>query len=296
MYVIKQIPEDFIVEESIDVKKTASGKYTYFWLKKTNYTTLQAIKYLSKKFNLSLKFFGFAGNKDKNAVTTQLISIANGKKEMCFETNKLSLRFYSLGDRPISLGFNKGNKFTITVRNLDVIPRVKSGFINFFGEQRFSKFNVDIGRALVKGDIKKANELIKQSKGMDVQHTNKKLLKLFINAYQSFLWNKCVVEAIKNNLDLKVFPIIGFATTLEKKEKEIIEKILKDENISPRDFIIRSFPELSQEGDLRDIFCEAKDLIYEIENDELNKGKKKLILKFSLSKGCYATEFIKQLF
>ncbi len=294
MYKLKLIPEDFFVDEVIKIDNKESGKYAYFWLKKKNYTTLQAINYLSKKFSLSAKFFSFAGNKDKNAVTTQLISIVNGNKNMNFETEKLSIKFYCFGDRPISLGFNQGNNFVITVRNLESIPKIKSEFINFFGEQRFSKSNVAIGRAIVKGEVKKANEIMTQSTGRNLQNTNKKLLKLFVNAYQSFLWNKCAKEAIKHNL--KTFPIVGFGTNSAGVEKEIIDKVLLDEQISPRDFIIRSFPELSQEGGSREIFSEAKNLTYESGEDELNKGKKKLILKFFLNKGCYATEFIRQLF
>lgn len=294
MYLIKQIPEDFIVDEVIDLSKKESGKYTYFWLKKKNYSTLQAINYLSKKFNLPIKSFGFAGNKDKNAVTTQLISIANGKESLIFSSEKISLIFYGFGDLPVSLGINKGNNFIITVRNLDVVPKIKSDFINFFGEQRFSKNNVEIGRAIIKGEIKKANELIKNTSKNDLQTTNKKLLKLFVNSYQSFLWNKCVKEAIER--DLKTFPIIGFGTTFSGIEKEIMAKILSEEGISQRSFIIRSFPELSQEGDLRSIFSTAKELSYKISDDELNEGKKKIILKFFLDKGCYATEFVRQLF
>ena len=79
MYKIKQLRSDFIVKEISDVVNRIqnNGKYAYYTLKKTNLTTVGALEILSKKFKIPLKNFGFAGNKDKNAITVQKISIKN---------------------------------------------------------------------------------------------------------------------------------------------------------------------------------------------------------------------------
>ena len=69
MYKIKQLPEDFIVKEISHVNPQLNGQYAYFILKKTNLTTIDALQILSNKFKIPLKNFGFAGNKDKKAVT-----------------------------------------------------------------------------------------------------------------------------------------------------------------------------------------------------------------------------------
>ena len=74
MYKIKQIPEDFIVKEINDIILNNDGKYSYFLLKKKNYNTLNAIKAIAKKLKINEKDIGFAGNKDKEAVTKQTIS------------------------------------------------------------------------------------------------------------------------------------------------------------------------------------------------------------------------------
>ena len=78
MYKIKQLPEDFIVKEVSNVKVESDGQYAYYILKKINYTTIDALQVLSNKFKIQLKNFGFAGNKDRNAITEQKISILNG--------------------------------------------------------------------------------------------------------------------------------------------------------------------------------------------------------------------------
>jgi len=90
----------------------------------------------------------------------------------------------------------------------------------------------------------------------------------------------------------------GFDIEIKDKIIEkIINKIMKKENVSFNDFIIRSIPELTSEGNERDLFINIKDFeIGKTESDELNKGKKKVIIKFTLEKGSYATNVVKFLF
>ena len=75
MYKIKHIPEDFIVKERSTIKILLSGKYIYFLLKKKNWNTLDVIQKLAVIFDISEKKIGFAGSKDKNAVTEQVCSV-----------------------------------------------------------------------------------------------------------------------------------------------------------------------------------------------------------------------------
>ena len=81
MYKIKQIPEDFYVKELIKLN-FSPGNYTYFLLKKENLTTMQALELISNKSNVDIKDIGYAGNKDKNAIAEQNISIFKGNKNL----------------------------------------------------------------------------------------------------------------------------------------------------------------------------------------------------------------------
>ena len=82
MYHIKQKPEDFIVKEIPDYESDENGNYAYFWLTKKNFTTVEAIRRIANKLDILLKRIGFAGSKDKIALTKQVISIKDIKKEL----------------------------------------------------------------------------------------------------------------------------------------------------------------------------------------------------------------------
>jgi tRNA(Glu) U13 pseudouridine synthase TruD len=72
---------------------------------------------------------------------------------------------------------------------------------------------------------------------------------------------------------------------------------MQQEGITYRDFIIKSLPEISPEGSSRKLYSEIKKLkIGTLENDELNKGMKKVKISFFLNKGDYATMAIKNMF
>lgn len=326
MYKIKQIPEDFIVKEISNIRTKDNGDYSCFILKKRDYTTLKAIKIISDKLRKPIKHFGFAGNKDRIAVTEQLISIKNTNiKDL--KSKDIELKYIGKDNKPISLGDLEGNEFIIIIRNLNKkeIEKIKSrkddkiSMPNYFGEQRFSKNNYVIGKAIIKKDFKKSLEIILKHEGYiekpvkehikknkndyigALRRINKKLLILYIHSYQSHLWNQAAREYIKSvKIKNKVtIPIIGFGfeEVKNKKLRIIINKIIKKENISPRDFIIHQLPELSSEGCDRDLFIMINDLkINDIDKDELNKSKQKITIFFRLRKGSYATEAIKYLF
>ena len=330
MYQLKQVPEDFIVKEISNVNSENNGQYACYILKKTNCTTIDALQTLSKKFKIPLKHFGFAGNKDKNAVTEQKISIFRGSKD--FENiriNKIELEYAGNGDQPISLGGLQGNNFTITIRNLDdedieKIKNLESKKIkipNIFGPQRFSKNNHSIGKAIIKRDFKKAIELILENNGQieiyikEYLERNRnnyiealrliplKTRKLFVHSYQSFLFNRLVNEYLKMGNKAKniKIPLIGFDFELSQIKsnelKKLLKKTIEDEKIISRDFIVNQMPELASEGGFRDLFFELKDLkVLEIADDELNQNKRKAKINFSLPKSCYATTLLEYAF
>ena len=71
---------------------------------------------------------------------------------------------------------------------------------------------------------------------------------------------------------------------------------MQEEDLSFNDFIIKQIPELTLEGELRNVFVEVKDMkIGKKEQDELNPEKKKVKVSFTLPKGSYATMLIKRI-
>ena len=80
---IKENPEDFVVKEISNVKLD-KGDYSIFRLKKKNYTTERAVQTIANALKIDRKRIGYAGNKDKVAVTEQNISIKHANKENPF--------------------------------------------------------------------------------------------------------------------------------------------------------------------------------------------------------------------
>lgn len=314
MYKIKSVPEDFFVWEIPVYELSDDGGYSYFWLRKTDWNTVDAVKRISDKLNIPVRYVGFAGSKDKVAVTEQVISVFGVKVDrvLSLDIEGVSLSFIGRGKRPISLGDLMGNRFRITVRNLPKHHAQKSldRIPNLFGPQRFSENNVAIGRFLVKKNFFNAVKLVDQRCVHDYlqQHPGDfvgalrqlplKLRKMYVHAYQSFLWNRTVEELLKS-LPLKdqLVPIVGFGFVFgNDKVSKILRKVLSDEGINPRDFIIKQLPELSAEGSVRSLFVRPENFFVVSGADDLNPGKFKDVLTFSLPKGSYATVVVDYLY
>jgi len=200
--------------------------------------------------------------------------------------------------------------------------------INYFGKQRFSNNNADIGKAIVKKDFKHAVEFLLENKGEQekvvkeylTRHSEdyvgalkklpKKLLALLVGAYQAKLWNIVAEEfsvqqkdelfSHTKSRDFVIFeedidiPIIGFGTVFKnEKIKKAYEALLREEKVTLRDFIIPQIPELSSEGSNRKLFVNVNDFsVGKAINDEFFSGKKKITIQFTLPPGSYATVFV----
>src|SRR3989344_3052488 len=192
MYSIKSRPEDFVVEEILDVEKLGSGWFFIFKLLKKNLTTERAIELICERFNIKKKQAGFCGNKDKVAITTQYVSLPKNVKE--FSTESLSLKFVSGNKERLTLGRHEKNRFKIIVRNLEKKNYNKSKvFPNYFGPQRFSKNNFEVGLAILKKEHGKACSLIDDEKvkyylqkhpGDYTDALRKSNVKFFIHSFQ----------------------------------------------------------------------------------------------------------------
>ena len=313
MYKIKQIPEDFYVEEELKLNLKDSGKYSYYILSKKNYSTNDAISAIAKVFKVKSKLINSAGLKDKHAITKQYISVSGGQKKT-LKLKDLTLDFVGRGVDRINVGSLEGNHFSIVVRNITSPPCEVYFVPNYFDSQRFgyNQDNHDIGRLLIKREFKKAvdyfqfNDEVKshiEKNPSDFIGALRKLpkrgLQFYISAYQSYLWNRCIEKYLEYSPEKESkFPIIGFNLETENREKqEIIDIILKEEGLSLKDFIVREFPEISSDSYERKVFTQVFDLkISQLKDDELNPGMKKVRVQFYLNKGNYATNVIKYMF
>lgn len=183
---LKLWPQDFIVEEiaktegrqTINFEKllkegrifSGNDPTIYATLVKCNLSAFEAMEELSSFLGKNAQI-NFAGIKDKDAITAQLISFRKENIENIKKINSsyLFLKNVFPGKGVVEIGGLKGNEFTVLVRTdndfkkeifLDNLNRVKEeGIFNFFYLQRFGTprlINFHWGLFILKGEYEKA--------------------------------------------------------------------------------------------------------------------------------------------
>ena len=178
--------------------------------------------------------------------------------------------------------------------------------VNYYGEQRFSSNNPEIGKALLLKNFKKACELINNEKIKDYLKTNnnyvsalklidRNLLSLYVNAFQAHLWNEVAKRYIRDNYKRIIscegllfverpkknifIPLISVDTRLKQGDiKKYYLDILKREGVTQTDYFIKEFPNLVSDTSSRPLFVK-------VSNFRLSKD----YLEFYLPKGAFAT-------
>ncbi len=142
-------------------------------LEKINRDLNFCIRKIARFLRCSRKRIGYAGLKDKRAVTCQRISIFRPDVErlQLFHSQGIQLRNPKWSSDRIELGMLKGNRFTVAVRDValpekELRQRVKEcfremrkGIANYFGEQRFGGIRGithRVGEEFIRGNAKEA--------------------------------------------------------------------------------------------------------------------------------------------
>uniref|UniRef100_F6PJM3 Pseudouridylate synthase 7 homolog n=1 Tax=Ciona intestinalis TaxID=7719 RepID=F6PJM3_CIOIN len=154
--------------------------YCKFVLYKENIATMDAVNLILKKLNLRhARCFQYAGNKDKRGVTVQEVTTSISPERLVPVNQILSnIRVGNLVSCKTAkrLGDLNGNQFSIVIRNTldieesDLKAAIKSfsqtGFINYFGMQRFGTNNVptyEIGKSIISSRWEETVDLILSS-------------------------------------------------------------------------------------------------------------------------------------
>ena len=177
-------PEEFLVEEILPTGEVleldkpfpgtpAEGKFTHFVLQKRLWDTPRALLELAKVLRVSRKRFNCAGNKDRNAISTQRCSAFALKPEDFSRANIKDIKILGAWNaaQKVDLGELSGNRFTISLTEANCgkpidVEQVKARaeenhglFPNFFGAQRFGSLRQNthlVGKLLVQNKLKEA--------------------------------------------------------------------------------------------------------------------------------------------
>ena len=159
----KTTPEDFVVtelselSESDESQEAESHKHLYLFLQKRNQTTRELARALADANNVPISSIGYAGMKDKHAVTQQWLSMpidesGLGGKEPAIPAGVQVLK-RSMQIKKLRRGWLTGNQFEIVLRDLGStldVPELEArlelireqGVPNYFGVQRFATDNL----------------------------------------------------------------------------------------------------------------------------------------------------------
>ncbi len=213
-------PEDFIVEEIPSYKPTGLGTHTYFAIRKRNLSTFEAIKRIADTLHANQSDIGYAGLKDKRAITTQVLSVEGITPEQVLkmEVPSIEVLWAKRHQHKLRVGHLRGNRFTITLRSVSkdkdsiitekMLQLTTEGIPNRFGAQRFGNKQDThlIGKALVKGDYDEAIDYISRNEASEsrnsvlqidrertIRNIPHRLRKLYLSAYQAYLFN-CILD------------------------------------------------------------------------------------------------------
>ncbi|PSG99755.1 MAG: tRNA pseudouridine(13) synthase TruD [Nanohaloarchaea archaeon SW_4_43_9] len=169
---IKEQVNDFIVEELASHQTDEDGDHLIVKLRKQNMTTMEAVSKLSNMLHISKNRIGYAGNKDKRAVTEQHISIQGVSQEDVNQvfTDEFELEVVGRNGH-IGLGNLDANRFEIALRQLKlpiedirnralkIVEEMDGKFPNYFGKQRFGSarpITHQVGRLILQENYEEA--------------------------------------------------------------------------------------------------------------------------------------------
>lgn len=168
---LRSSPADFAVEELPLPISDPDGPFLICRLTKTNWELQRAVKEIAKQLGISHRRIAWAGTKDKNAVTTQFISLYDVPPEAVGQVHlkDISLEVVGRSQHQLTLGGLAGNRFDIVIRDCieeDLAERVQAvtegastGIPNYYGLQRFGVVRPVthlVGESILKGDYEGA--------------------------------------------------------------------------------------------------------------------------------------------
>jgi tRNA pseudouridine13 synthase len=312
-------PEDFVVEEIDAFASQGEGEHLLLTVQKRGLNTSFVAKQLADWAGIAEMGVGYAGMKDRHALTTQRFSLHLPKKiSPDFSTLNIEgvrLLAWHWHHRKLPRGAIAGNRFTITLRDVQgnhekIENRLhaiqKFGLPNYFGEQRFGRERANVGMA---------------ARMFAGQRVKREQRSIYLSAARSEIFNAVLAERIANHnwlngLEGEVWMIDG-SHSIFGPEVHTAELLQRAEQLS-----IHPTGPLWGKAELRSesavhlieqavakkhadlcIGLEAADLKQErralrIAVPDLNwhwLDAKALVLSFSLPSGAYATECLAEL-
>ncbi|OOF85563.1 tRNA pseudouridine(13) synthase TruD [Rodentibacter ratti] len=202
---LKQQCADFVVKEDLGYEMSGEGEFVAVKVRKTGCNTLFVGEKLAKFAGVSERNMGYAGLKDRQAVTEQWFCLQMPGQDTPdfsrFELEGVEILEVTRHHRKIRTGSLQGNHFEILLRDTQETDELKArlnlvknvGFPNYFTEQRFGRDGHNLTQALrwAKGEIKVKD---------------RKKRSFYLSATRSEIFNLVVAARIEQDLAQQVLP------------------------------------------------------------------------------------------
>jgi len=202
--VLRASPEDFEVEEILGFAASGEGPHALLRVRKRGANTEWVARELARAAGCKPFEVGFAGLKDRNAVTTQHFTVPRGKR-VAEEFTGLTGEGYEVlaaaaHQRKLPRGALEGNRFAITVRALDCDAAVlqermarigAGGAPNYFGPQRFGRDAGNLAQVL--------SLAAQLARGERPRSRDRSAQGFMLSAARSVIFNAILAERITSN-------------------------------------------------------------------------------------------------
>ena len=317
--VIRTSPEDFVVEEIPRVEPGGEGSHLWLWVEKRAANTEWVARELARAAGCAQRDVGYAGLKDRHAVSRQWFSIpvtAETRENLGNASiEDVKILASSLHTRKLKRGTLDGNRFQLKVRQFtgdqgETCERLEqiraTGVPNYFGPQRFGNRgqNVEQGFHLL------------QKRARLPRHKRS----IYLSAIRSFLFNQVLAERVRrgdwNRIidgDLAMLDGTQSIFPCEKPGADIEDRVRRldihptgpmpgEKGSQPTGLsleveraVLGNWPQLTEvliaqrvEADRRSMRLYPADLEWSFEADDLS-------LSFVLPPGSYATTVLREI-
>lgn len=198
---IREKPEHFSVDEILLYPPAKEGEHLFVNFSKKGITTKDAVEKIARELQIPFYDIGVAGLKDKNAITSQTISIKARKEAIQrIEALGFKVNWAEFHTNKIKPGHLAGNKFGILITGLEDIDKAyekaeeiakslkATGIPNFYGGQRFG----------INGDNKEQAEKILKG---EIKIRDRWLRNFLMSSYQSYLFNLYITKRVEIGFD-----------------------------------------------------------------------------------------------
>ncbi|GAB2578564.1 tRNA pseudouridine(13) synthase TruD [Dyella jejuensis] len=157
---LRRTPEDFLVEEILGYDADGEGEHALLWVEKRGANTDWVARELARFAGVPPLNVGYAGLKDRHAVTRQAFTVQlAGKADPDWSTfphAEIKVLASTRHKRKLKRGALRGNRFVLVLRDAQGDPAraeatlqaiATRGVPNYFGEQRFGREGGNVAQA-----------------------------------------------------------------------------------------------------------------------------------------------------